>query len=166
MRNAVSSWIAEYEGERMIALDDFQHDARRALIRRAAEGRRRHRLCITYGNFRDQQDPLRRRWKGHRSTGIAHDLGCISLYEHQHGRPLPTAAVTLAGVGEPSAGFWDGLCRDMLGMDVPPASDHQARTRFWEARLDEFADYWTTPGITLTLTDSIDVMVANATRQP
>jgi hypothetical protein len=51
--------------------------------------------------------------------------------------------------------------------------DHRARSRlispcprghelsFWRAKLTEFVSFWTAPGVSLTLTDSIDTMVGN-----
>jgi hypothetical protein len=152
------------QGEAFIELDNFQHHARRLLIRRAAEvdPSRPRDACIPYQKFRDLADPEKKRWKGSRCTGIGPDLGQISKYEFQHGRPLASSIVVYAPpLDHPAPDFIDALCRDMLGMEVPPGQEFA----FWRTRLAEFVSFWTTPGISLILTDSIDTMVRNALLQ-
>jgi hypothetical protein len=45
----------------------------------------------------------------------------------------------------------------MLGMEVPEGHE----LSFWRDKLTEFVSFWTTPGICLVLTGSIDTMVGN-----
>jgi hypothetical protein len=158
-RDPVDRWLAAYNGEQFIQLDEFQHQARQSLINRAAATDPDTPLSarITYQKFRDLVDPEQRHWKGWRCTGIAHDLGCISLYEHQHGRPLPSSIVVYAQDGRPAPDFLEGLCKDMLRMEVPVGQE----SNFWRDKLSDFVSFWTTPGLSLALTDSIDTMIEN-----
>jgi hypothetical protein len=162
-RNPADRWLAACSGEKFIKLDEFQHAARWHLVNRAVMSDPADPMSarITYQKFRDLVDPHQHRWKGWRCTGIAHDLGCISQYEHEHGRPLPSSIVVYAkpggGPGRPAPDFIDGLCKDMLRMEVP--RDHELN--FWRDKLTEFVSFWTTPGVSLILTDSIDTMVGN-----
>jgi hypothetical protein len=135
MRNAAEQWLANYNGEKFIELDAFQHAARRHLISRAATtgpagpmGAR-----ITYGDLGDQLDPGKRRCKGQRRTHIGHDLGCISQYEHEHGRPLPSSIVVLALTGQPAGGFVKDLCKGTLKMTVPEGSEYD----FWRGQVGD-----------------------------
>jgi hypothetical protein len=161
-RNPADRWLAAYSGEKFIKLDEFQHAARRRLINRAASTDPTDPFSarINYQRFRDQVDPKGQRWKGWRCTGIAHDLGCISQYEHEHGRPLPSSIVVYmqnGQLGSPAPDFIDALCKDMLGMEVPEGHE----LSFWREKLTEFVSFWTTPGISLILTESFDTMVGN-----
>jgi hypothetical protein len=45
----------------------------------------------------------------------------------------------------------------MLGMKVPAGQE----LSFWRVKLTEFVSFWTTPGVSLVLTDSIDTMIGN-----
>jgi hypothetical protein len=132
--SAAHRWLDAFEGRDRVELDDFQDGARRFLIRRAASSNPEQPFSatFTYQEFRDRYDPHGLRWSGWRCKGIAHDLGCISVYEHQHGRPLPSAAVVYAGFQHPARDFWTALCADLLHMEVPSGD-----------RLAEFVTFWT-----------------------
>lgn len=137
------SWLADYNGERFIKLNDHERAVQRYLrdrTRQAAPQNPRV-ACITYGELCKAIDPDEQVWRHPRYKGIGQALGHVSVYEHRHGRPLLSALVVAAATGDPGSGFVDDLCRGTLHMTITPGQEHA----FWQATVEEVVRFWSDP---------------------
>jgi hypothetical protein len=136
-------WLADYEGEPFIQLDESERQLQRFLRDRAhqAQGHDPLSACITYGNLCHEIDPGERIWKHPRYKGIGQALGHVSLYEYRHGRPLLSALVIRAGEGHPGPGFVDDLCRRTLDITVAEGEERA----FWKASVANVVRFWSDP---------------------
>jgi hypothetical protein len=62
----------------------------------------------------------------------------VSVYEHEHGRPLLSALVVQAGTHQAGDGFYKGLLDRRLDIQLPP---DQARP-FWREEIRKVVTYW------------------------
>ena len=70
-------------------------------------------------------------------------LGNVSVFEDDHDRPLISALVVQAGTHKAGDGFYKGLLRKRLGVQLSP---EQERT-FWREEVRKVVTYWNTaPG--------------------
>jgi hypothetical protein len=121
-----------------ITLTELEERTRQFLIERARAGKvtSPSKSLITYTGLRDEIDPYEQYWPGQRCTGVGDALDNINHYEHQHGRPMLSALVVLAGEGYPGDGFAK-LARN-LGHNVPEDIEHT----FWRIQVSTVIRYW------------------------
>ena len=65
-------------------------------------------------------------------------LGNVSVYEHEHGRPLLSALVVHAGTGQAGDGFYKGLLQKRLGIHLTEAEERA----FWREQVRKVVAYW------------------------
>jgi hypothetical protein len=65
-------------------------------------------------------------------------LGNVSVFEHDHGRPLISALVVQAGTHQAGDGFYKGLLHKRLDIQLPP--DQQRA--FWRDEVRKVVTYW------------------------
>lgn len=108
---------------------------------------------ITYGNLCAAIDPEQHYWRGPRYRGIGTTIGNVSRWEHEHGRPLLSALVVLAGERHASDGF-AGLGRE-LGYEILPGQERA----FWRSQVEEVVRYWNGPGRDLDADSDRDALI-------
>jgi hypothetical protein len=121
-----------------VVLSELEERTRQFLKVRAIEAKLTDPKAstITYTELRDKMDPSAQTWTGHRCTGIAESLDRINRYEHDHGRPMISALVVLAGEGHPGPGF--AKCARSLDQIVPADLEQT----FWRIELAKVIRYW------------------------
>lgn len=83
-------------------------------------------------------DPEERYWAWPRFRGLGEVLGNVSVYEHEHDRPLLSALVVQAGTGHAGDGFYKGLLQKRLDIQLPPDQERA----FWREQLRKVVTYW------------------------
>lgn len=159
----VRSWLADFNGERFIKLNNDELAVQRYLRERArqASPHNPRAVCITYGDLCKAIDPDERIWKHPRYKGIGRALGHVSFYEHHHGRPLLSALVVLAATGDPGDGFVEDLCRGTLQMTIAKGQEHG----FWLSTVEEVVRFWNDPDSMMASVDSLFDLVLDELTQ-
>lgn len=121
-------------------LDPVEERVRAFLISRArqADPGRPSSAYTEYQQVGKAVDPEEHYWAWPRFRGLGAVLGNVSVYEHEHGRPLLSAIVVQAGTHQPGDGFYQGLLRDRLNKQLPP---DQARA-YWREEIRKVVTYW------------------------
>jgi hypothetical protein len=83
-------------------------------------------------------DPEEQYWAWPRFRGLGEVLGNISVFEHEHDRPLLSAIVVQAGTHQAGDGFYKGLLHKRLGIQLPPDQERA----FWREQLRKVVTYW------------------------
>jgi len=83
-------------------------------------------------------DPQEHYWSWPRFRGLGDVLGNVSVFEHEHGRPLLSAIVVQAGTHQAGDGFYKGLLHRRLGIQLPPDEERA----FWREELRKVVTYW------------------------
>ena len=73
-----------------------------------------------------------------RSRGLGDVLGNVSVFEHDHDRPLISALVVQAGTHQAGDGFYKGLLHKRLGIQLQP--DQQRA--YWRGEIRKVVTYW------------------------
>jgi hypothetical protein len=93
---------------------------------------------IEYQQLAKAIDPEERYWAWPRFRGLGDVLGNVSVFEHEHDRPLVSALVVQAGTHQAGDGFYKGLLRKRLGVELPP----QEERAFWREEIRKVVTYW------------------------
>jgi hypothetical protein len=83
-------------------------------------------------------DPQEQYWAWPRFRGLGEVLGNVSVFEHEHDRPLLSALVVQAGTHQAGDGFYKGLLQKRLGIQLP-ADQERA---FWREEVRKVVAYW------------------------
>lgn len=86
-------------------------------------------------------DPDQRYWAWPRFRGLGDVLGNISVFERENDRPLLSALVVQAGTGQAGDGFYKGLLRNRLGIELPRDQERA----FWREEVRKVVTYWNAP---------------------
>jgi hypothetical protein len=123
-------------------LSPIEGRLRDCLVERAkkADSGQPFRATITYGDLCKAVDPDQHYWKYPRFRGIGPAIGRVSVWEHEHGRPLLSALVVQAGTLQAGDGFAE-LGRS-LGYQVQPGQEKA----FWRSQVEAIASYWSGAG--------------------
>jgi hypothetical protein len=93
---------------------------------------------IEYQQLAKAIDPQEHYWAWPRFRGLGEVLGNVSVFEHEHDRPLLSALVVQAGTHQAGDGFYKGLLRKRLGIELP-ADQERA---FWREEIRKVVTYW------------------------
>jgi hypothetical protein len=93
---------------------------------------------IEYQELGKAVDPLEHYWAWPRFRGLGDVLGNVSVFEHEHGRPLLSALVVQAGTHQAGDGFYKLLLRKRLHMDLPADQERD----FWRQEVRKVVTYW------------------------
>lgn len=93
---------------------------------------------IEYQQLAKALDPEERYWAWPRFRGLGDVLGNVSVFEHEHDRPLLSALVVQAGTHQAGDGFYKGLLRQRLGINLQPEQERA----FWRAEIRKVITYW------------------------
>ena len=124
-------------------LTPIQERLRQHLIEeraKKADPSRPFAATISYMELCAAVDPDQRYFSKPRFGGIGPALRAVSLYEHAHGRPLPSALVVRHVGRRPGTGFTP-VAVD-TGREVRPGQEHAV----WRAEVERVVRYWTGPG--------------------
>jgi hypothetical protein len=121
-------------------LSPIEQRVRAFLISRArqADPDRLSSAKIEYQQLGKAIDPQEHYWAWPRFRGLGDVLGNVSVFEHEHDRPLLSALVVQAGTHQAGDGFFKGLLGKRLGIELPP---DQARA-FWREEIRKVVTYW------------------------
>jgi hypothetical protein len=93
---------------------------------------------IEYQELAKAIDPQEHYWAWPRFRGLGDVLGNVSEFEHDHDRPLLSALVVQAGTHQAGDGFYKGLLRKRLGIQLPPDQERA----FWRDEIRKVVTYW------------------------
>jgi hypothetical protein len=93
---------------------------------------------IEYQQLAKAIDPQEHYWAWPRFRGLGEVLGNVSVFEHDHDRPLLSALVVQAGTHQAGDGFFKGLLQKRLGIQLPPDEERA----FWREELRKVVTYW------------------------
>lgn len=93
---------------------------------------------LEYQELAKAIDPQEHYWAWPRFRGLGDVLGNISVFENDHGRPLISALVVQAGTRQAGDGFYKGLVRNRLGVELPPEQERA----FWREEVRKVVTYW------------------------
>ncbi len=93
---------------------------------------------IEYQQLAKALDPEEHYWAWPRFRGLGEVLGNVSVFEHEHNRPLISALVVQAGTHQAGDGFYKGLIRKRLGIELPPEQERA----FWREEVRKVVTYW------------------------
>jgi hypothetical protein len=93
---------------------------------------------IEYQELAKAIDPEEHYWSWPRFRGLGDVLGNISVFEHDHDRPLISALVVQAGTHQAGGGFYKGLLRNRLGIQLPTEEERP----YWRAEVRKVVTYW------------------------
>jgi hypothetical protein len=121
-------------------LSPIEQRVRAFLISRArqADPDRGASAKIEYQQLAKAIDPEEHYWAWPRFRGLGDVLGNVSVFEHEHGRPLISALVVQAGTHQAGDGFYKGLLHKRLGMELPP----EQQRAFWRQEIRKAVTYW------------------------
>ncbi|MFD5200224.1 hypothetical protein ACFWM7_08695 [Streptomyces sp. NPDC058375] len=136
----------------MLALTPIERDMHRLLRSLAQVGDPADPLsaCIGYKEFVQRVDPhgLDPYTSQGQMRGLYPKLGHISVYEHQHGRPLLSALVVRKATGRPGDGFADLAAQ--LGFEAADDPD------FWEHQVARAVRFWSADDPVLLMDSAMD----------
>src|SRR6201999_2022059 len=78
---------------------------------------------IEYQELAKAIDPQEHYWAWPRFRGLGDVLGNVSVFEYEHDRPLLSALVVQAGTHQAGDGFYKGLLRKRLNIELPPEQE-------------------------------------------
>jgi hypothetical protein len=121
-------------------LSPVEQRVRAFLISRAKESDpdRLSGAKIEYQQLGKAIDPEENYWAWPRFRGLGDVLGNVSQYEYEHQRPLLSALVVQAGTHQAGDGFYKGLLRNRLGIQLPPEQERA----FWREEIRKVVTYW------------------------
>jgi hypothetical protein len=93
---------------------------------------------VEYQQLAKAIDPQEHYWAWPRFRGLGDVLGNVSVFEQENGRPLLSALVVQAGTHQAGDGFYKGLLRKRLGMQLL-ADEERA---FWREEMRKVVTYW------------------------
>jgi hypothetical protein len=93
---------------------------------------------IEYQELAKAIDPQEHYWSWPRFRGLGDVLGNVSVFEQEHDRPLISALVVQAGTHQAGDGFYKGLLRKRLGIELPPDQERA----FWREEVRKAVTYW------------------------
>lgn len=122
-------------------LSPIEQRVREFLISRArqADPDRVASAKIEYQQLAKAIDPEEHYWAWPRFRGLGDVLGNVSVFEHEHGRPLISALVVQAGTHQAGDGFYKGLLQKRLGIELPPPEQQRA---LWRGEIRKAITYW------------------------
>ncbi|MFD4973756.1 hypothetical protein [Streptomyces sp. NPDC058424] len=136
----------------MLTLTPIERDMHRLLRSLAKAGDPVDPLsaCIGYKEFAQRVAPhgLDPYTSLGQMRGLYPKLGHISVYEHQHGRPLLSALVIRKATGRPGAGFAD--LASQLGFEA--AED----AGFWEHQVAQAVRFWSADDPVMLMDSAMD----------
>ncbi|MFG3263422.1 hypothetical protein [Streptomyces bobili] len=136
----------------MLTLTPIERDMHRLLRSLAKAGDPVDPLsaCIGYKEFAQRVDPhgLDPYTSQGQMRGLYPKLGHISVYEHQHGRPLLSALVIRKATGRPGTGFAD--LASQLGFEA--AED----AGFWEHQVEQAVRFWSADDPVMLMDSAMD----------
>jgi hypothetical protein len=121
-------------------LSPLEQRVRAFLISRAkqADPDRLSSAKIEYQELAKAIDPQQHYWAWPRFRGLGDVLGNVSVFEHEHDRPLISALVVQAGTHQAGDGFYRGLLRNRLGIQLLPDQERA----FWREEIRKAVTYW------------------------
>jgi hypothetical protein len=121
-------------------LSPLEQRVRAFLISRArqADPDRPSTAKTQYQELAKAIDPQQQYWAWPRFRGLGDVLGNISVFEHDHDRPLLSAIVVQAGTQQAGDGFYKGLLQKRLGIHLTPDQERG----FWREELRKVVTYW------------------------
>ena len=126
-------------------LSPVERRVRAFLVSRArqADPDRLSSARIEYQELAKAIDPHEQYWAWPRFRGLGDVLGNVSVFEDDHDRPLISALVVQAGTHQAGDGFYKGLVRKRLGIELSPDQERA----FWREEVRKVVTYWNTaPG--------------------
>ena len=93
---------------------------------------------IEYQQLAKAIDPQESYWAWPRFRGLGDVLGNVSVFEHENDRPLLSALVVQAGSHQAGDGFYKGLVRKRLGIELAPDQERA----FWREEIRKVVTYW------------------------
>ncbi|MFJ4126613.1 hypothetical protein ACIP3U_35680 [[Kitasatospora] papulosa] len=136
----------------MLTLTPIERDMHRLLrsLAKAADPSDAVSACIGYKDFVQRVDPhgLDPYTSQGQMRGLYPKLGHISVYEHQHGRPLLSALVIRKATGRPGDGFSD--LASQLGFEA--AGD----AGFWEHQVEQVVRFWSADDPVMLMDSAMD----------
>ena len=126
-------------------LSPVEQRVRAFLVSRArqADPDRLSSARIEYQELAKAIDPQEQYWAWPRFRGLGDVLGNVSVFEDDHDRPLISALVVQAGTHQAGDGFYKGLVRKRLGIELSPDQERA----FWREEVRKVVTYWNTaPG--------------------
>jgi hypothetical protein len=121
-------------------LSPIEQRVRAYLIRRAREADpdRLSSTRLEYQELAKAIDPEEHYWAWPRFRGLGDVLGNISVFEHEHGRPLISALVVQAGTHQAGDGFYKLLLEKRLGIELSP----EQQRPYWRQEIRKAVSYW------------------------
>jgi hypothetical protein len=121
-------------------LSPVEQRVRAFLISKARQGNpdRLASAKLEYPELAKAIDPQEQYWAWPRFRGLGDVLGNISVFEHEHGRPLISALVVQAGTHQAGDGFYKGLLRKRLDMQLEPDLERP----YWREEVRKVVIYW------------------------
>ncbi|WP_225634631.1 hypothetical protein [Streptomyces solaniscabiei] len=136
----------------MLTLTPIERDMHRLLRSLAKAGDPVDPLsaCIGYKEFVQRVDPhgLDPYTSQGQMRGLYPKLGHISVYEHQHGRPLLSALVIRKATGRPGSGFAD--LASQLGFE------HVEEDEFWQDQVAQVVRFWSADDPVMLMDSAMD----------
>ncbi|MGW3272254.1 hypothetical protein ACWDFH_12380 [Streptomyces kronopolitis] len=136
----------------MITLTRIERDMHRLLrsLATAGDPADPRSSCIGYKEFAQRIDPhgLDPYTSQGQMRGLYPKLGHISVYEHQHGRPLLSALVIRKATGRPGDGFAE--LASQLGFEA--AEDEG----FWEHQVEKTVRFWSADDPVMLMDSAMD----------
>jgi hypothetical protein len=134
------SWHGKVSLSMSQELSPLDQRVRAFLISRArqADPDRPFRAKTEYQQVGRAIDPEEHYWAWPRFRGLGEVLGNVSVFEHEHDRPLLSALVVQAGTLQAGDGFYKGLLQKRLGIQLPPDQERD----FWREEIRKVVTYW------------------------
>ncbi|MFE1877947.1 hypothetical protein ACFW9N_45135 [Streptomyces sp. NPDC059496] len=136
----------------MLSLTPLERDMHRLLRSLAQAGDPGDPLsaCISYKEFAQRVDPhgLDPYTSQNQMHGLYPKLGHISVYEHQHGRPLLSALVVTKATGRPGDGFAE--LATQLGFEAAEEAG------FWEHQVAQAVRFWSADDPVMLMDSAMD----------
>jgi hypothetical protein len=121
-------------------LSPLEQRVREFLISRARQANpdRLASARIEYQELAKAIDPQQQYWAWPRFRGLGDVLGNVSVFEQEHDRPLISALVVQAGTHQAGDGFYKGLLRKRLGIQLEPDQERA----YWREEVRKVITYW------------------------
>jgi hypothetical protein len=123
-----------------LELSPLEQRVRAFLISRARQANpdRLASARIEYQELAKAIDPQQQYWAWPRFRGLGDVLGNVSVFEQEHDRPLISALVVQAGTHQAGDGFYKGLLRKRLGIQLEPDQERA----YWREEVRKVVTYW------------------------
>lgn len=121
-------------------LSPLEQRVRAFLISRARQANpdRLASARIEYQELAKAIDPQQQYWAWPRFRGLGDVLGNVSVFEQEHDRPLISALVVQAGTHQAGDGFYKGLLRKRLSIQLEPDQERS----YWREEVRKVVTYW------------------------